>query len=239
MKAAVALAAAVVVVTGCARLPPVSTSDDAAAAGLYRARAESLSAINAWELRGRIAVSIPRDVSNGDRSNGSGRRGGQAQFHWARSGADQTITLSGPFNRGALRVETDARGARAHYPNGETRNAPNVETLVEQETGWPLPVSALDYWLLGLAVPNQPAERELDANGRLVTLDQAGWHVAYDAYQQDANQENPPLPRRLDLARPASGAATTATLTVRIAIDEFKTRFVAPANTDSSTNPGR
>lgn len=222
MKAAAALAAACVVIAGCARLPPVPATDEAASSRLYRERAALLTAINTWELRGRIAVSIPADAAKGD-----GKRGGQAQFHWLRSGSDQTITLSGPFNRGALRIETGAHGARIRYPNGETRSASNVETLVEQETGWPLPVSALDSWLLGLALPNQPAKSTLDASGRLITLDQSGWQIRFEKYE-NAGETNPSLPHRLDLARLSHGEVNPATLTVRIAIDEFSTQHVTP-----------
>jgi outer membrane lipoprotein LolB len=229
VKAAVALAAVCIVLSGCARLPPVPATDEAASSSLYRERAELLTAINAWELRGRIAVSVPADPAKVN-----GKRGGQAQFHWLRSGSDQTITLSGPFNRGALRIETGAHGARIRYPNGETRSASNVEALVEQETGWPLPVSALDSWLLGLAVPNKPANSTLDASGRLITLDQTGWQIKFEKYE-NAGETYPSLPHRLDLARQSPGDVNSETLTVRIAIDEFSTQQVT--TTGQSPNP--
>ena len=194
----------VVALSGCARLPS-APEDHPEAERLFAARIEAAAAIAGWELRGRLAVNGP---------NG----GGQARIQWTRSAAWHRIDVSGPFNQGAVRIETDETGARAQHANGAIRTAPDAQTLFALETGWQLPVDALNFWLLGVPVPGTEYVHTLDASGRATSLVQAGWRVRYEDYVRDGIGD---FPSRVFLSWPDTPDASKPAITARLVIDRL------------------
>ena len=67
--------------------------------------------------------------------------------------------------------------------------------------GFDVPIASLRYWVLGVPDPAQPAEETLDeAQQRLATLVQDGWHIDYTDYTSAAGAS---LPARITLQREA------------------------------------
>ena len=76
-------------------------------------------------------------------------------------------------------------------------------SALEQALGAPVPLASLRYWLLGVPDPDPAlvAEESLElGEGRLATLRQAGWEIAYPRYAPVAGSRLE-LPQRIEVRR--------------------------------------
>lgn len=137
----------------------------------FRPSELKLNAIDAWAMRGRIAV----------RFDDSGETG---SIYWTRSNAEQSIRISGPLGVGAVLLTVDALGAEISDQKGNTRRAASAQELLLEATGWIVPVDNLGYWLQGLPGPDGAIEYRLDDNNQLAELRQAGWHIEFSEYKE-------------------------------------------------------
>ena len=127
------------------------------------------------------------------------------------------LDLVSPLGQTLAVVTSTPSGATLDLPNKPPRNAPEVDTLMEDALGFALPVAGLRDWLHGKATAGSPASATHDAQGRLATLAQNGWKVRYVDWQEPADRST--QPRRIDLDR--AGDATP--LSVRLVIDPAAT----------------
>ena len=93
-------------------------------------------------------------------------------------------------------------GATLDLPNQPPRNAPQVDSLLEDALGFALPVAGLRDWLHARPSRGSPAAATRDEQGRPATLQQNGWTVRYVSWQDAAAAGA--QPRRIDLARDGS-----------------------------------
>lgn len=184
-----------VLAIGCATAPEVVRIGSQADWLLHR---DAISTLDRWQVRGRVAV------SNDD-------QGWSAHFDWQQQGESFHIRLRGPFGQGAIELLGDSQGVRLLQADKRTIYAESAEVLLEQHTGWRLPVSSLRFWLLGLPVPGTASSFEVDLQGRLIDLQQYDWDINYNRYQQ---QEKFFLPVRLKLEDKA--------LKVKFVVDQWQ-----------------
>jgi outer membrane lipoprotein LolB len=140
--------------------------------------------------------------------------GVQGSFQWHEQGRNVRLDLISPLGQTLAIVTSTPTGATLDLPNEPPRNAPEVDTLLEQSLGFALPVAGLRDWIHARPAPGVPARTTKDADGRLATLAQSGWTVQYVSWQEQ-QPDGAPRPRRMDLAR--DGAANP--LSVRLVID--------------------
>jgi len=172
----------VLLLSSCAtQAPLLAPADDEA----WKARRQALLELDTWQARGRIAVRADND-------------GWSAGFDWRQAGADYRIRLRGPFGQGALELEGSERGVWLMRAGQPAVFSVDPEALLEQESGWRLPVAGLDHWLRGLADNRGDAISRLDATGRLAALHQQGWQIDYRSYRDYGEYT---LPSRLELQR--------------------------------------
>ena len=167
---------------GCATRPPVSEPVPEAAWLTHRALLEALTD---WQVRGRVAVRTGED-------------GWNAHFDWHQQGQDYLIRLRGPFGQGAVELHGNAMGVWLKQADQTPVFALDPETLLEQQTGWRLPVAGLSSWLRGLPVAGLASDLHWDMHGRLLQLRQDGWLVDYSRYRE---QGDVALPQKLKLER--------------------------------------
>ncbi len=161
-------------------------------------RHQALLAMDAWQAHGRIAVR-------------AGNEGWSAGFDWQQAGKDYRIQLRGPFGQGALELKGDTRSVRLTRAGQPSVFARDPEALLEQQSGWRLPVTGLVSWLRGLPDDRGNAVSQRDAAGRLVSLLQRGWQIDYSEYRHYGDYS---LPTRLVLQR--------AGLRVKVLIDNWE-----------------
>ncbi|WP_020202660.1 lipoprotein insertase outer membrane protein LolB [Cupriavidus sp. WS] len=159
-------------------------------------------AAQARDLKGRFAASYVRYGRD---------EGVQGSFQWHEQGRNVRLDLISPLGQTLAVVTSTPSGATLDLPNQPPRNAPEVDTLLEEALGFSLPVAGMRDWLYGRPAPGSPARATRDDSGRLATLAQNGWTVRYVAWQDAAAQQ----PRRIDLARDGDSNP----LSVRLVID--------------------
>lgn len=193
---------AALLLAGCAAVPerpPVGEPDQ-----VWHARAAALRRVNEWDVRGRLALR-------------SAEEGFHASLRWVREAERHRIDLTGPLGGGHVRLTQDRSGAEFRDANDRVYRDTSVRNLLWRRTGWDLPIEGLNFWLLGLPAPDAPAQHEIDAWGRLKSLEQFGWEVRFVEYVQLGASE---LPSRIFIRR-RSEAAADRTLEVRLVVEEW------------------
>lgn len=164
---------------GCAAIPERPAVENPQAT--WTARRDVLLRLDAWELRGRVALRTPDE-------------GVQGSLHWIFTPAEQRVDLAGPFGGGRVRVVAGPEGAELRDANNKVYRDASVEELLARVTGWRLPLAGLRYWVVGVPAPDIRARVELDQWGRLQSLAQLGWTVRFIDYVRVGDYE---LPRRV------------------------------------------
>lgn len=162
----------------CAVVPPAPSP---LAEQHWQERRQALEKLRDWTLNGRIALQTEQEAWN-------------ASIFWQQRGEAFDIKLIGPLGHGTLSIEGDPSGVRLRTPEGKTLAARDAEALLYQQLGWRMPLSGLYYWVRGLPAPELPFSKQIDAEGRLSGLEQAGWRIAYSRYQHGGAPGLPDLP---------------------------------------------
>jgi outer membrane lipoprotein LolB len=162
---------------GCAQLTPRDRQPSEQA---WLARRAELTRLDHFLLEARIA---------------SGRVGWSGNLRWRQTAEEFDIRIAGPLGAGAVQ-------ARGHLGEVEIRTARETlvtqepEALLQEALGWSLPLQRLRYWATGVPYPDTPAVIQVDAAGRLLSLEQDGWRLEYTEYGFYQHYE---LPRRFSL----------------------------------------
>ena len=185
----------VLLLNACATRPPVTAKVPESVWLEHRATLETLTD---WQVRGRVAIRSEDDGWNAD-------------FDWQQRGESYRIRLRGPFGQGGIELHGDKLGVWLRRQDEAPVYARNVELLLKEETGWRLPVLGLSDWLRGLPADAQPAALDWDQQGRLQSLQQDGWNIAYGRYRTVGERQ---LPDKLQLLRDR--------LLVKVVVDEWQ-----------------
>ena len=150
--------------TGCVTVPPVE---------LKRLTPEARSALyelSHWQLQGRIAVRTRTDKW-------------QASLRWQHLPEQDNLYISGPLGQGAVAITIRKDFIRLQQSDGQVQTSDNPEQVLRSQLGFPVPLSDLYYWVLGVPGAAELFEPEYDELNRLKTLKQSGWLIAYQRYQ--------------------------------------------------------
>lgn len=182
-------------------LPPDLEIGKQAAWELHRV---NLEMINTWSLNGRVA----------GKSNNEGFRAG---VRWRQQQQKFNIDLHGPLGRKVAVITGTGGDVQLNTSKGESYSAADPETLMQNLFGYTLPVNGLRYWIRGIPDPEQVyASLELNNQGRLKRLNQAGWLIDYNRYHDGT----PALPAFIKISN--------TTLNANIVIDHWKLNTIDP-----------
>lgn len=191
--------AALLLLQGCAPSPVRIEPGDPGLA--WEQRRQQLEKIDTWRLKARIGIVAENDS-------------GSASLFWEQHGDEYSLKIVGPFGRGSLIVEGSSGNVTMRTAEGETVAAVSPEELIWRQTGWIIPVSDLQYWILGLPANTHPREDyQLDAYGRIAQLDAGQWKVDYLRYQSAEPETGVELPDKIRLQNPR--------LSIKLAISEW------------------
>lgn len=163
---------------GCAVEPPRQPASSRELA--WQERQAQLKPLQLWQLTGRLAIQ-------------SGDDGFNATLIWRQEQDKYRMQLVAPLGQGSMQLEGDNQQVELRTSEGNSAVAADPDTLILTQLGWRVPVSALRYWVLGLAAPGD-AVMDIDEFGRLHRLKQSGWEVEFLDYTMHGTQE---LPARL------------------------------------------
>jgi outer membrane lipoprotein LolB len=194
---------AALLATGCAGIATQPGNDSAATQGVatraYR---------DAIDITGRLSI---RYEQNGREESLHG------SFNWVQQPQRLLLTLLSPLGQTVATIENTSAMATLLQAGQPPRTASNVDTLVAETLGWPLPVAGLRYWLQGFASKADGSPfiaMPGEAGAPVLTRD--GWELIYASWNQDAM---PAHPRRIDLRRDTAQAGKVE---IRLIIDTWQ-----------------
>lgn len=181
-------------------VPPPPAAPDAQAMQHEAERVRQVHSQRDWGFAGRIAVS-------------NGRDGGNGRLDWQQGGAGFSARLSAPVTRQGWELTSDFASGQSRLDglSGGPRSGPDARDLVQQATGWDLPVATLGDWVRGV-VSGQVDVVARDSAGRPLRAVQDGWEVQFGQWYP-AEGVRPALPRRID--------AVNGQARVRLLVDQW------------------
>jgi len=141
--------------------------------------------VSAFDLTGRINVRVEN-------------KGYPGRIRWQHAPGTDEVWVYSPVGSTVARMRQDASGALLVTSDGKEYKANDMKLLAREVLGWNLPIDGLQYWVRGLPWPSlDRAREEHDADGRLKSLSQGGWEVAYLDWSPAGVSG---LPSKLDVA---------------------------------------
>jgi outer membrane lipoprotein LolB len=163
----------------CARMPVTPALSPQEIERRWASHRAALEAIKQWSLEGRVAIQTEKD-------------GWNAGLHWKQAADAYAMRVMAPLGQGSYELEGDSVGVVMRTPKNETLMAATPESLMQENLGWSLPMTGLHYWVRGIPDPASPIEAiQLDGEGRMAELRQAGWRISVLRYERAGGLELP------------------------------------------------
>lgn len=167
---------------------------------------------NEWQLDGRIGIQQPEQSWH-------------ASFHWQQQDSGFQITLRGPL--GQIQGRVIKQGVEVELIDGNGRrhssNSTELDELVRERLGVPVPINNLSYWIVGRPHSERPWRLLESPQGRWQGFIQAGWEIHISKWREF---EGHWLPAKLQLQRDA--------IQVRLVIRNWAAS-AAPISSSNST----
>ncbi len=135
----------------------------------------------------------------------------QANMVWQHQYLANNIRLYGPLGAGQVQLEFDQQNAKLSDNKGIVHQGSDAEALLQDIIGWPVPISALSYWLFVLPEPNAVFEYALDDMGNVSQIRQLGWNISFFDYR---DYQGITLPRKITATR--NGFANSSQVRVKL-----------------------
>jgi outer membrane lipoprotein LolB len=103
-------------------------------------------------------------------------------FSWRHAASADEMLITSPLGQGVARIVREGDSVVLTTAEPREYRANDAESLTEQVLGFRLPLAGLADWVRGAPAPSSSAKTEKDAEGRLRTLEQAGWRIEYQDY---------------------------------------------------------
>lgn len=159
------------------------------------------TAITQYKLAGRVSVA-------------QGDNGYFGNLLWKRNSDQHEIEILSPLGQVIARLYKNNGNYTLTTADQRVMQSTNSEQLMRDALGFSLPVGGLEHWVLGRASPLSPYDAQKSADGRIETLVQDGWNIAYAEYIQPTNAAaGVGVPRKITLRR--------ADLTIKLVMDSW------------------
>jgi outer membrane lipoprotein LolB len=138
----------------------------------FKTHQETLSPLNHWKLSGKLGIKTPEDS-------------GSANIKWMQQVESYDIQLIGPLGQKSIHIESNGKQVILKEKGKPEVKANSAEKLIQEVTGWNLPLTQLKYWIRGLPSPNIRINSIKDNGmGLIGSLEQSGWSIEYLSYHQ-------------------------------------------------------
>lgn len=149
-----------------------------------------------FQVVGRVAVRYGKEAASG-------------RVSWRHSARADDLLISNPVGQGIAEIARRQGVYTLVTSEGARHTATDPEQLTEEVLGWRLPLAGLPDWLRGRPLPGVPMQTRYEGQ-RLAELEQLGWRISYQAYDDTRG-----LPTRVRLVRDD--------LDIRLAIEDWQT----------------
>ena len=140
-----------------------------APAGSWQAQQNTLSQLQNWQLTAKLGIITPDE------------RGSLSLF-WRQNSNDYRMNLTNVVGKRVFDLSRSGQDVQLIDSKGEVHQASNARDLVQELTGWDLPVEQLAYWIKGL--PGAGDTVTYDEHLRPNTISAHGWQLQYLGYTQ-------------------------------------------------------
>lgn len=140
---------------------------------------------NNIDLQGRLSVRYQR--------NGK-EEGLHGNFEWHQRGQDIDLALRSPLGQTLAQIAVRNGHAQLSQSGQPIKTARDVDSLVTDTLGWPLPIAGLHQWLQGQGKRSDGSRFVASQQFDSVTT-QDGWRLRYVSWHDDGK------PKRIDLER--------------------------------------
>ena len=137
-----------------------------------------LKEVRAFDISGKISV------KQGKSANFAGLR-------WHHAIPDHDITIISPLGQTVARVVQNVDGVTLNTSDKAQYHASDADSLMQQVLGWSLPLTGMQYWVLGRVAPGDPAEVVNSDDRRITRIKQDDWQIDYANYRSVGNGELP------------------------------------------------
>ena len=164
----IVLAAIFITLSACSSLqqPPVP----ATAIIDWAAHQQQLSELTRWTIFGKLGIRSPEQSNS-------------ARFNWQQQNQQFDIQISNLLGQTVASLISQNDEVLIDIAGEGRFITTNPEQLLRDELGWTLPVSILEHWVKGIPAPGLAANQQLNNQGLLETLHQAGWQINFSRYQ--------------------------------------------------------
>lgn len=178
----------VALLAACANVRPATAPSNAAAPQAYS---------DTIDISGRFSAQFEQ---NGRPQSWSGA------FNWAQSPQSTLVTLLSPLGQTVATIVVTPSGATLTQTDKEPRSATNVDALVQDTLGWPLPISNLRNWMQARAT-NRQGQLVVATPQMTDTIDTGdGWRLRYLSWQDESEPGMQNVPKRIDMERDTAEA---------------------------------
>ena len=122
-----------------------------------------------------------------------------ASLYWTQDRHDFNMRIVAPLGQGTVEIKGNPEAVQLRTMEDQVLTDQDVERLMRENLGWPLPVHSLSYWIKGLPEPGaSPETLILDDQGRITDLTQSNWRISYVGYTRVDGHD---IPNRITLQR--------------------------------------
>jgi outer membrane lipoprotein LolB len=163
---------------GCADLAPVAPGGKFADAA-WDARLADLYRLRQWSIHGHLAIQ-------------AGGEGWSATLQWDQDNQNYMLRFIAPLGQGTYQLSGDEVKATLLTADNKVYRATDVESLLQDNLGWNIPLHGLQYWVRGAPEPGITTDNlVLDDKGRMTDLQQSGWRINISKYEEFNGKELP------------------------------------------------
>lgn len=146
-----------------------------------------LRAFDSWTITGKIGVRTPNQTLTA------------AINQWIQTEDIFDIHLSSTFfGLGQSRLVGNPVFITLLEAGEDPVSSDQPDALLNKALGFPMPISALPYWLKGLPLPNARFSAQYYANGLPKSMEQSDWSLSFEDYTLD---QALPLPGKIKLVQ--------------------------------------
>ncbi len=151
----------------------------------WQVREKKLMTLIDWSIKGAFSI----------QQNGSAHI---ANYEWQQRGQSYFINIRSSLNLVGAQIKGRPNKVWLYRGDKMPVIAHTPEALMQQELGYSLPISDLQFWIRGLPAI-APHTAKYDAFGHIASLKQDGWNITYDRYRPLGDVD---VPRVIELSRP-------------------------------------
>lgn len=124
-------------------------------------------------------------------------------FTWSQTPQQTNVVLLSPLGQTVATIEVGPQGATLTQAERPPKRAADIDSLMQDTIGWPLPVSNLRDWMQG-RVTEQGGNHLVATPQTTKTIATAdGWRLQYLSWQDNeaGGAGGPSIPKRIDIER--------------------------------------